>query len=75
MTDATDSDVSSSLVSQVRLVSAETHRGCRSNRHVSQDDALHLHTDLGLGTSRVPDSTVLTCFNASRALGMSRRPR
>ncbi|EPT00801.1 hypothetical protein FOMPIDRAFT_46832 [Fomitopsis schrenkii] len=35
---------------------------------VRLDNALHLQTDLGLGASRVPDSTVLTCFNASRAL-------
>ncbi|KAH9833806.1 fungal-specific transcription factor domain-containing protein [Rhodofomes roseus] len=37
---------------------------------ISQDNALHLQTDLGLGSSRVGNSIILTCFNASRALAV-----
>ncbi|KZT70315.1 hypothetical protein DAEQUDRAFT_810759 [Daedalea quercina L-15889] len=36
---------------------------------VSQDNALHLHNDVGLG-NRAADSTILACFNATRALSV-----
>jgi len=37
---------------------------------IVQGNALHLQTDLGLGSNGVADSTILTCFNASRALAV-----
>ncbi|KAH9927316.1 fungal-specific transcription factor domain-containing protein [Fomitopsis serialis] len=37
---------------------------------IIQGNALHLQTDLGLGSNGVADSTILMCFNASCALGI-----